>query len=185
MSWNLIPIDDSEYELANGTNTIVRVSKRFKPDLTGMMSLLEESGFPIEYSRGVILIYFMMMKGDAGRYVQSAIGVSHGSLPQMTRTLIHEIGHHVDANEGISEDPKIISEKSKRARYLSDAYARKDVGEYVAVGFETYYFGGTAEKERMKRLNPQLYDRIAKIHNQYTTTTCRKRRANKCHQSKN
>ncbi len=80
---------------------------------------------------------------------------------------MHELAHHVDEEEGISDRPGLLEEKKKKARYLPDSYAKKNLLEYVAVGFEVYYCGTREEKRKMKRCNRKLYSIIQYIHRKY------------------
>jgi hypothetical protein len=134
------------------------------------MSKMEEARIPFSYTEGVEQIYFTLLRGRThGDYSDGTIRLScgHESRDTYASTLVHELAHHLDEEEDISGRDSIIIEKRSQARHLSDNYAQKNIGEYVAVGFEVYYFGSRDEKIRMRRKNPRLWNVIKYIHRKY------------------
>ena len=75
--------------------------------------------------------------------------------------------NHVDTMEAISDDPNIIEEKRTHGKFMPDKYAMTNEKEYVAEGFELFYFGNKEEKKQMKINNKYLYGRIMKAHKKY------------------
>jgi hypothetical protein len=73
----------------------------------------------------------------------------------------------MDDRELISLRDNIIKEKKLKVKYVNDSYARKNVGEYVAVGFEIFYCGTKKEKRSLKKHNPKLYGVISRLHRKY------------------
>lgn len=170
MSWNIVPTDNLSYELINGSSTVVELSRRVRPNLGALLVKFEDAGIPISYTTGLKLIKLTILKQGVGFYRNGEIFLSCSSSEELhlPEVFIHEIGHHVDHLEAISDDPQIVVEKRKRARFMSDKYARKNVNEYVAEGFTTYYFGTGDEISKMKEMNTKLYNRIKQAHNKYT-----------------
>lgn len=169
-SWNLTPGGPREYFLHNKSDTRFHCSKRAKPNFGSLLHRIEEAGVPIAYTRGVKDVYFTIFAHlHAGDYRDGQIRIdcgvnSHVMLPEI---LIHELAHHLDDEELISERPEIRKEKKEAAKYLEDKYARTNVSEYVAVGFEVFYFGSPPEKEQFRKHNPALHSAIAEIHEKY------------------
>ncbi len=128
---------------------------------------MEELEVPVAYTYDLTEIYFTRIPGALGTYVDGVIKL-RASANDVDRTFIHELGHHVDEMEGCTLDDKLIREAKYRSRYMSDKYARKDVSEYFAVGFEVYYFGAPGERKKFRKLNPYLYRTIAKLHQRYS-----------------
>jgi hypothetical protein len=169
-SWNVMrcPTDEGEYVLKNPSRTLIRFSERTDPDLGALMSEMEELNVPFSYTDKVKEIYFTLMP-DHGDHTDGKIRVSYTNESRkiLARILIHELAHNVDEQEGLCDRPDIIDEKRKKARYLPDTYARKNVVEYIAIGFETYYCGTPEQKRKMKRCNPKLFGAIRYLHRKY------------------
>jgi hypothetical protein len=134
------------------------------------MTEMEELNVPFAYAGKVKEIYFTLMP-DHGDHKDGLIRISYTNQSReiLARILIHELAHNVDDEEGLSEREDIILEKKKKARYLPDRYARKNVDEYIAIGFETYYCGTPEQKRKMKRCNPRLFGAIRYLHRKYKT----------------
>lgn len=126
-------------------------------------------GVPFKYTDGLDLIYFTFLRGLHGDYVDDRIRICANDETKkvMAKVFVHELGHHVDEQEDISGDEAIIAEKRERAKYIDDSYAKKNVVEYVAVGFETFYCGTNEEKRRLRKKNPRLYAAIRRCHRKY------------------
>lgn len=138
---------------------------------------MEVHKVPIAYTEGLKEIYFTLLpsyskgrvtSGDYDAIGKIRLSCDTTSRDSFDRNLIHELAHHVDEMEGISDRESIIEEKRTSARHIPDAYARKDVSEYVAVGFEIYYFGTRTQRGELRRQNPKLYNVIRYIHRKYS-----------------
>jgi len=162
------PTDEGDYILKNASRTLIRFSERCQPDIGQLMAEMEELNVPFAYADKVKEIYFTLMP-DHGDHKDGYIRISftNQSREILGRILIHELAHNVDDEEGLSEREDIIEEKRKKARYLPDTYARKNVDEYIAIGFETYYCGTPEQKRKMKRCNPRLFGAIRYLHRKY------------------
>lgn len=133
-----------------------------------ILSTLEEVGVPISFTDGLKEIYFTLLRGDEdykqvyGDYKDGVIrlSVDPESREELVETFVHELGHHMDERYDISARKKIVEEKKKASRLMPDSYARKDVDEYVACGFEVYYFGSRRQRGDFRRNNPKLYNAI-------------------------
>jgi hypothetical protein len=51
---------------------------------------------------------------------------------------------------------------------MPDGYAKKDVGEYLACGFEVFYCGAKKVKDKMKKMNPHLYRTIKVLDREFS-----------------
>lgn len=160
---------EGDFVLLNKCKTLVRFSQRARVDITELMARMEELNVPFGYTEDVKEIYFTVLSGMHGDYSDGNLRLhcGHESKKIHDRTLIHELAHHVDEVEGISDREGILKEKMKKARYLPDTYARKNLLEYIAVGFEVYYCGTRDEKRKMKRCNPILFNTIRYLHRKY------------------
>lgn len=172
-SWNVIPAKESDIDfvLLNGDRTIIRFTQRAEwLDIPWLMSKMEELNVPFAYTVGLKEIYFTMLQGLDGDYKNGLIRLSigMGSRYTLDRTFVHELAHHVDEAEDISGRESIITEKKTSAKELVDTYARKNVCEYVAVGFEVFYCGSKKERSRLRKKNPKLYNVIRYIHRKYS-----------------
>jgi len=156
--------------LLNRWSTELRFSKRANVDAISLFDRLVELNVPFSYADELDEIYFTLLPGKHGDYMSCSIrlSTSRDSLFALDRTLIHELGHHIDNIEELSERRTILKEKRTQAKFMSDTYARTDVGEYVAVGFEVYYMGTREQRSRMRALNPKLYRAIGDIHRKYS-----------------
>lgn len=172
-SWNVITCSDSRgsFILLNSSRTFIRLSKRAADvDLALLMVRMEEAGVPIAYTRQVKEIYFTVMRSRVhGDYSDDIVRLScaSDSLRMFERILLHELAHHLDKIEDLSGHEGILEEKMKRARFMPDRYARSSVDEYIAIGFETFYFGFAEDKKRLRKHNPRLYALIQKMHKKY------------------
>lgn len=170
-SWNVAWVKAKEYMLMNGDSTPVRLSPSSKPDVSWLMSRMEELGIPIAYTKDLEEIYFTKLPGgDHGDYCAGRIRMSADkkTCPIMDKVFVHELAHHVDDQEDVTSDEKLIQEKKRAAKYMADTYAKKNVGEYLAVGFEVYYLGTEQEKKKMRKRNPRLYRTIGDLHRRFS-----------------
>lgn len=167
--WPFI-VDGEHGSLLNRWSTEIRLSRRARVDVLAIFDRMEELDVPFGYTDELDEIYFTLLPHKHGDYSPCIIrlSTSHDSLRSIDRTLVHELGHHMDAIEDLSERPSLIEEKRSSARFMSDSYARHDVGEYVAVGFEVYYLGTDEQRRKMREHNPRLYRTIREIHKKYS-----------------
>lgn len=171
--WNVIPNEDDNvpFILANTDRTSVSFSKRVNFDINILMSSMEERDVPFAYTKTLRLIRFTVHMhsgtyGDGEIMLKASGGCGAWFREMICQTFVHELGHHVDYLEAISDDPLVIKEK-RNATHFPEPYARKNVMEYVAVGFEVFYFGSKEEKSQLKRYNKNLYRRIKQAHEKY------------------
>lgn len=153
------------------SSTAIRLSPSSKPDITKLMSEMEEADVPISYTNELEEIYFTKIPGgNHGDYCSDRIRLAADKKTReiLGKVLVHELAHHVDDQEDICSDDRLMKEKKKKAKYMSDTYAKRNVGEYFAVGFEVYYFGTDKEKRQMKKKNPYLHRTIEAIHKKYS-----------------
>lgn len=175
MAWTVIDCYERgkcRYLLWNGTYVPINYCLRAKVDFKGMIKKMNEMHVPIGYTHGIKEIYFTSIQDAAGDILDGKIRLSYGQdhWDQLPSALIHELGHHVDDREHLSSDPDIISEKGSKSKFMADQYAKKNVGEYVAVGFETYYFGTADAVAKMRRHNRVLFEKIQAIHERYSAS---------------
>ena len=170
-SWNVVHRKGREYELLNGSGTPIRLSPKAQPDISWLMARMEELGIPIAYTMNLEEIYFTFLKGrDHGDYRVGKIRISSNKETKeiMDSVFVHELAHFVDDMDDVTSNDLLIKEKKQRAKYMPDPYAKKNVGEYLAVGFEVYYLGTDEEKKRMRKSNPRLYRTIASLHHRFS-----------------
>jgi hypothetical protein len=132
---------------------------------------MEELGVPIAYTEDLEEIYFTKLPGgDHGDYVGGRIRMSADKKTReiMDKVFVHEIAHHMDDQEDVTSDETLNEERKLKAKHMSDTYAKKNVSEYLAVGFEVYYLGSREEKAKMKKMNPRLYKTIASLHRRFS-----------------
>jgi hypothetical protein len=169
--WNALVLEPGGCFLLNPAGTAVRFSRRAsRIDFVGLLVRMEELDVPFAYTRELAEIYFTVLPGGKlGDYLDGQIRLSCGvdGIGVMDRTLVHELAHHVDELEELSERSSIVSEKRARAKFMSDVYSRTDVGEYVAVGFEVFYLGTPEQRSKMRTCNGRLYDAISRVHRKY------------------
>lgn len=168
-SWNVSHVKGREFELLNGSATAVRCSKSAKPDIPKLLTRMEELGVPASYTVGLSEIYFTRLPGTHGDYLDCRIRLSTDSrtLELIDKVFVHELGHHIDDMEDVTSSDDLKHEKKTRSKHMSDGYARKNVSEYFAVGFEIYYCGTIEEKRKMKKKNPVLFRTISRLHRRF------------------
>lgn len=152
----------------------IRTAKNVDLEKSGLRSALkklDERSVPKSYTAKLDEIYLTYLKNDTlGLYSDCCITLSccKVAIGSMERTLIHEIGHHIDYMNDISSSNELYEEWELCHPYVyvddepfnSDKY----ITEYVALGFEKYYFGDIKD---MVRTTPVLFKEINKIHNKY------------------
>lgn len=168
-TWNVSHVKGREYELLNGSSTAVRCSKSVKLDISKLLGRMEELGVPAAYTVGLDEIYFTRLRGTHGDYLDCKIRLStdQKTMELIDKVFIHELGHHVDDMEDVTSSDELQEEKKKKSQHMPDGYARKNVSEYFAVGFEVYYCGSVKEKKGMKKKNPVLFRTISRLHRRF------------------
>lgn len=170
-SWNVEWVRAKEYVLLNCECTPILLSQSSKPDLSWLMSRMEELRIPISYTKNLEKIIFTKIpRGHHGDYQGDIIRLAADkkTAPILDKVFVHELAHHVDDHEDISSDDLLIKEKKVASKYMDDAYARKNTSEYLAVGFEVYYLGTKEEKKKLRAKNPRLYRAIAALHRKFS-----------------
>ena len=142
--WNIADNGDGTFILLNGSDTIIKKHKQVPVScIVELMSKLEEIQFPIIYTDGLKEIYFTYLKSKLeGEYLQEGvvrIGCNNALKPKMHQIFIHEVGHHVDAEGGFSDDERLRGEWSKKSGSFVHVDIKNDPGEYWAIGFERWY----------------------------------------------
>lgn len=172
MGWNTIYHSDGELTLINASDTLLSFNSKSKGkvDMAALLAKLEEANVPLSYTKGVHEIQFTLMPGLHGDYFDGKIRLScmNQSLPIIAQTFVHELAHHVDEVEDISSSDDLMKEKKRKAKHIDDSYASKNIAEYIAVGFEVFYFGGEEERKKLRECNPKLYRTISRLHRKYS-----------------
>ena len=148
----------------------IRVAKVAKTNISLLMKRMELSGVPIGYAHGLKRISITPIDScDDGLYHNDRIKVScrDDVSRDLCQVLAHELAHHLHDHKAIEVSSSLRREFRRRARFLPDSYARESVYEYVAVGFEVYYFANEKTRSRMRTKNPVLYSLIKKTHKQH------------------
>ena len=170
-TWNIIDGDDGTYVLLNGSDTVIRKHKNISfTVMIGLLSKMEELDVPIAYTDGIKEIYLTYLKGklegDLKRKERKIrIGCNNAFLNTLHETLIHELGHHVDDREDISDRNDFVREWKK----LSGSFAQYDMqsqpDEYFAHAFTEYYVNRRGMAQRyplMYRYSKQIHDKYSK-----------------------
>lgn len=172
MSWN-IEEDDSGVYLMSSSKTRIKRNKRVSFDYVQIMVRLEEASVPLGYTRDLKEINFTYLPGECeGSYRNCQLNIccKTTSLENMEKNVIHELGHHVDYLEGLSDRVDIVREWTRASSSIDDSYSWESPEEYVAVGFEIYYFGSDIEKRKLKKHNSMLFRTINDMHMKYSKT---------------
>ncbi len=175
-SWETEPTGDPlvPYVLRNSSRTVFTLAPRVRQtDVASMLVQMEMMAVPFSYAVGVREVSLSLINRD-GWYLDGFIrlhagarlGFGWGFTAALAQNLVHELGHHVDAAEALSDDPAVIKELRTHGKWMPDSYARKNVDEYVAVGFEVFYCGSPAQVKTMRERNRHLYRHIRRIHRQ-------------------
>lgn len=166
--WKCVQKKGREYTLCEDLGIEVFLSPSSTVDVRAVVDQLNELNIPSSFAFALEEVYFTRLRNrDHGDYLKGRIRLSSNAVTQsiMGQVIVHELAHHVDELFCLSSDEKLVKEKKLRWKYLPDPYAKKDVSEYLAVGFETYYCGSLRQRVEMKQKNPVLYEIISSTHN--------------------
>lgn len=172
--WNdaLCRLRNGSLHLANRSRTLVKVKRgiKFRPE--ELFLRLQDVGFPLAYADGLEVIRFTTLTGsNRGWYLdgEATIDVSRGGASCVLETFVHEVGHHVDEEEGASQG--LDEERRKGARFLrslgASDNARESEEEYLAAGFELFYSEDPKKRARLRARNPKLYRTIGRLDRQF------------------
>jgi len=182
-TWRLFPKGERSFILRSDTTVSVR-SKSLIPAVKGLFEMLDATGVPELMSTGLSRIYFSQICSYFGEDVygfwrgapRSDISVQideHGDVPRNRsrvssnvvrpiHTLVHELGHHIDYRDGLTS--RHIVEEKVRVSHRFHRHATKNVAEYIAFGFENFYFENIMSKSKMRTLMPRLFKLISQTH---------------------
>lgn len=162
-----------QYYLTNRARTLVKINRHLRHfDPLEVFVRLQELGVPETFTRGLNEIYFTVLRGKSvGWHFDDQIIVdvsSQWTLDEIVKTLIHELGHHVDEQDNISRIGHLTEERLTRGAKLEElkrfrTNALDDDEEYLASGFEQFYAGGREGRSHLRRSNPKLYHTISRI----------------------
>ena len=160
--------DGARLFLRNRSETIVTVNRRLKFDPTFVFDGLERRSFPSRYAEGLERIHFSILPSAGGYYEDGRIwvDVSPVGTSWVFENIIHEIGHHVDEQEGISSLMHGLP-VGRRRFYLGERLSKNSHEEYFAIGFQKFYSDDPRDKERLRQRNPEMYRLIRKLHSEY------------------
>ncbi len=134
------------------------------------MKKMEIASVPISFARFLRKIHVTSIPADlTGMYNDDVIKLSmRRSIERHLDTvLVHEIAHHViDYGQNVL-DKTLRDEFKNSSKLMPDRYAREDVHEYFAVGFEVYYFGSAKVRDAMSGQNPVLFSTINSLHDSH------------------
>jgi hypothetical protein len=129
---------------------------------------MTDAGVPFAYSEGLREIYFTYLPSNRGDYEAGYIRLScDASSSVVDTTLAHELGHHLYNIESISNRINVSSEYQDSNLKAPAGGTSYDCEEYVAIGFELFYFGERGVKSCLRKENPKLYNVIDNIHRKY------------------
>lgn len=173
-SWKADRLTAKEYSLNNGKKsdrTRLSLSPKSNPPINYLMKRMRDANVPIGYTIGLKEIYFTRLHGTHGDYTFSKIRLSTDirSWEISHVVLVHELAHHLDEILEITKDDRLRKEKKENAQHMPDGYAKTNFGEYLACGFEIFYFGAKKEKDKMKQKNPRLYRTIETLHRKFSS----------------
>jgi len=136
--------------------------------IVDLLSKMEEIGFPISYMSGIKEVYFTYLKSNLeGDYNDEGfirIGCNVEYLPRLHEILIHEVGHHIDAAEGASDEIKMLSEWRRKSGSFEHTDIKREPCEYFAIGFEKYHSPDHSSGDLTLKSHPILYRVVDKIH---------------------
>jgi hypothetical protein len=162
---------DGEWRLSNGSATLLQFNQRVDVGVVeSLLGRMTDAGVPFAYSEGLREIYFTYLLNNRGEYEAGRVILSCDAAGDvLDTTFAHELGHHLDVIEELSNRPKVMieHETTKTLKAPAGGSSKKDIEEYVAIGFEFYYFGKRGTKSRLKRENPKLYNIIDHLHRKY------------------
>ena len=146
--------------------------------VTGLLSKMEEIDFPISYTDGLEEINFTYLKyGLEGDYCcydkRVRVGCNKKMIDRIHQIFVHEVGHHIDEQEGFSDTQMLKDEYDLAPGILSADFGLhfdpepggldgdERYSEYFALGFELFYSHDCG----LNRSNyPVLYDLIEEHH---------------------
>lgn len=171
MSWNLEISGDGVF-LLNPDHTEVKYSPSLRYfTMTGLLSDMEYAGVPHSYMRGVhTLSITRLNRGDLGQYSDGHIQLSlfKSSPIPLGQVLVHELAHHLDDQEAVTASDDLIKEARlhgvSMARTTNTSAKKIDAEEYLAYGFEIFYFG---DRKLLKK-HPVLLKKISALHRKYS-----------------
>lgn len=157
-----------QYYLTNRSRTMIKIRKRLRFSPVELFVRMQELGVPLRYTLGLDEVYFTVLRGESvGWHFDGKIIVdvsSQWTLDDLVKTLIHELGHHVDEQEDISSHGHLTVERIKSVKLLAEKRTNtNDDAEYLAAGFEEYYAGGPKGRRSLRRHHPRLYWTISRI----------------------
>jgi hypothetical protein len=170
-SWNVAVCKrdpEVDYYLLNRDRTPIKFTTRVPFNMGKFLAVLEDIGFPLKYTNGIESIRFRRIKSYYGYYWGDNIDM--GVLPRRSmriyvETFIHEIAHHIDSEEDLSDS--LDDERRRRGKHIGHVEARRNNSEYFARGFEKFYSRNPKDKFRLRKRNPRLYRTIRMIHRKY------------------
>jgi hypothetical protein len=167
--WNVVPEGRHGFVLLNERSTLIRLSRRVRVDIAALMNEMEVGDVPLAYAREIDEISFTILSGKMGDFLNGRIQVSCGPLcaDELPKILVHELAHSLDEIEDLSSDWRLTRERKRKRRHIGDPEARRSNDEYLAVGFEDFYFGGPHQLQRLRRRMPYLYNVIRRMHLKY------------------
>ncbi len=162
---------DGEWRLLNSSATLLQFSQRVDVSVVEcLLGRMTAAGVPFAFSEGLQGIYFTYLQTNRGEYEEGHVRLScDASGDVLDTTFVHELGHHLDALESISKRPKVVQEheSTKTLNAPAGGSSRKDIEEYVAIGFELFYFGKRGTRTLLRTENPKLYNVISNLHRKY------------------
>ena len=155
-SWNAIQHANKLIWLKGSGTTIRLLTNISLGVITSLLSKMEERCFPISYTDGLAEIYFTYLKygleGDYNSYdCKVRIGCNKKFLDRVHQIFVHEVGHHIDEQEGFSDLQMLKDEYDTHPGVLSaslgvcfdnDPAGLEGDGrysEYFALGFELFH----------------------------------------------
>lgn len=161
---------DGDWRLLNGSATLLQFDQRVDASVVeSLIGRMTDARVPFAYSEGLREVYFTYLPNRRGDYEPGHVRLScDASGGVLDTTFAHELGHHLDEIEKLSTRRKVVEEhETKTLEAPAGGSSRKDIEEYVAIGFELYYFGKRGIKTRLKKENPKLYNVIHHLHRKY------------------
>lgn len=166
--WNAIQAEDN-WRLLNSSATVLHFNRRIDISvIESLMQKMHNASVPISFTEGVKEIYFTYLTDNRGDYEDGHIRLSCENIDgTLDTTLVHELAHHLDEKEKLSNKKKIKEEFKINLLHAPAGGKSNTCEEYVAIGFEIYYFGKRGSKFKLKKENPKLYNIINHLHLKY------------------
>jgi hypothetical protein len=154
--------------LGNTSATIIQFERRIDQEevLKQLLNNLNNANVPFSYTENLREIYFTYLPTKGGDYEPGYIRIScaKDEMESIDTIFVHELGHHMDEVEGISKRKKLIEEFEN----ISNIYKLENIHEYIATGFELFYFKKNGTKINLKKHHPKLFNCIKYLHSKYT-----------------